>query len=77
MAAEETEMAIEIDVADEIAISGVSGVLQAAVIVPFGGPIETMHITVLFKDAGNQEANNATAISAAKHLAFRLTQEWT
>jgi hypothetical protein len=68
-------VAIEIDVADEIGISGVSGVLQATVMVRFGGPIEKMHITVLFKDAGSRHANNAAAISAAKQLAFRLTQE--
>jgi hypothetical protein len=68
-------MAIEIDVADEIGSSAVSGVLLATVIVRFDGPIETMHITVLFKDCGSREANNAAAIAAAKQLAFRLTQE--
>jgi hypothetical protein len=68
-------MAIEIEVADQIGMSAVSGVLQATVIVRFDGPNETMQITVLFEDCGSREANNAAAIAAAKRLAFRLAQE--
>jgi hypothetical protein len=36
------------------------------------GQIESTQITVLFKDGGSREANNAAAISAVKQLAFRL-----
>jgi hypothetical protein len=71
----EVAMAIEIEVADQIGMSAVTGVLQGTVIVRFDGPIETMQITVLFKDCGSRKANSAAAIAAAKRLAFRLTQE--
>ena len=75
MAAKDIAMAIEIDVADQIGMSAVAGVLQGTVIVRFDGPIETMRLTVLFKDCGSREANNAAAVAAAKQLAFRLAQE--
>jgi hypothetical protein len=65
-------MAIEIDVADQIGMSAIAGVLQGTVIIRFDGP---MRITVLFKDCGSREANNAAAVAAAKQLAFRLAQE--
>ena len=75
MAAKDIAMAIDIDVADQIGMSATAGVLHGTVIVRFDGPIETMQVSVLFKDCGNREANNAAAVAAAKQLAFRLTQE--
>ena len=74
MAAEEIEMVIEIDVTDEIAIFGVSGALQAAVIVRSAAL--SRQCTSLCFSRTPAIANHAIAISAAKHLAFRLTQEW-
>jgi hypothetical protein len=67
-------MAIEIDVVPNFAQSEVAGVLSGSVIIRFDGPVETMLVHVLFKDRADQTANEAAAISAAKHLAFRLTQ---
>jgi hypothetical protein len=68
-------MAIEIDVVKHFGQSDVGGVLSGTVIVRFDGPIETMHINVLFKEQDSWEKNEVAAISAAKSLAFRLTQE--
>jgi hypothetical protein len=67
-------MPIEIDVATNFSSSHVTGFLSGTVIVRFDGPIETMHINVLFADRHNRPANEAAAKAAAKHLALRLAQ---
>jgi hypothetical protein len=43
--------------------------LNYAVMVQIGGPIETMHITATFPDQGSDTANEQQAIVRAKQLA--------
>lgn len=68
-------MAIEIEVAPYFSSSEVTGVLLGTVVVRFDGPIETMHITVLFSDCHDQAANEAEAKAKAKRLALRLVYD--
>jgi hypothetical protein len=65
-------MAIEIEALENFGRSTATGICSGTVIVRFDGPIETMHINVLFKDRGSREKNKAAAVARAKRLAFRF-----